>query len=201
MKEMNTNSISSSLYGLILAGGKSVRMGFDKGYIDYHGKPQRQYLFELLGKYCDEVYTSCKTESEIPIACHPLVDQFQIDSPLNGILSAFQFNKNVAWLSIPIDMPMIDSTIIEYLIKHRDHSKTATCFFDSEGKNPEPLLALWEPKASQELLTFYRSGKISPRDFLKQSNVNIISIPNTQSLLNINSKEEWDQFKMDRTQF
>ncbi len=184
-----------SLYGLILAGGKSERMGFDKGSIDYHGKPQREYLYDLLGEYCRPVFTSCKSENNIPEHLNPVCDQFQIDSPLNGILSAFQLNKDVAWLTVPVDMPMIDKTIIEYLIEHRDPSKTATCFFDSDGKNPEPLFTLWEPSASDDLFKFYNSGKISPRDFLSQSNINVISVPNERYLLNINSKEEWEQFK------
>ena len=95
-------------------------------------------------------------------------------------------------------MPMIDDATIAYLIKHRDPTKTATCFFDSDGKNPEPLFTVWEPSASNGLMKFYDSGKISPRDFLSQSNINIISVPNARYLLNINSKEEWEQFKKDQ---
>lgn len=176
-------------------------MGFDKGSIDYHGKPQREYLFDLLGKYCNHVFTSCKKLNDIPETLNPLPDQFRIDSPLNGIVSAFKLNKDVAWLTVPIDMPMIDETTIEYLIAHRNESKKATCFFDSDGKNPEPLFTIWEPSASDELLQFYSAGKISPRDFLKQADTNIISVPNTRSLLNINSEEEWKQFKKDQDQF
>jgi molybdopterin-guanine dinucleotide biosynthesis protein A len=200
MKNIIKNS-APSLFGLILAGGKSSRMGFDKGLIDYHGKPQRDYLHDLLGKYCDQVFTSCKTSNDLPSFCNPIADAFQIDSPLNGILSAFQFNNTAAWLTVPVDMPMIDDAVIQYLIDHRDASKTATCFFDSEGKKPEPLFTLWEPSVYKDLQQFYAEGKISPRDFLKQANVHIISVPDTQSLININSEEEWQQFKMGRNQF
>ncbi|HOX83569.1 MAG TPA: molybdenum cofactor guanylyltransferase, partial [Chryseolinea sp.] len=156
---------------------------------------------ELLSKYCQEVFTSRKTADAIPPSCNPLADAFQMDSPLNGILSALQFNKNVAWITVPVDMPMIDESIIEYLIQHRDQSKTATCFFDSDGKNPEPLLTIWEPSAFDQLIQFFNEGKISPRDFLKRSNINIISVPDTRSLININSKEEWKKFKKDQNQF
>ncbi|MEO7991322.1 MAG: NTP transferase domain-containing protein [Chryseolinea sp.] len=200
-KNIKQKSLSPVLFGLILAGGKSSRMGFDKGSIDYHGQPQREYLFDLLGKYCSQVFTSCKNANDIPKTLNPLPDQFQINSPLNGILSAFQFNKDVAWLTIPVDMPLIDGAVIEFLIKHRDPSKTATCFFDSDGKNPEPLFTLWEPLAWDGLQKFHHSEKISPRDFLKQSEITILSVPNNRYLTNINSEEEWKQFKRDQNQF
>ncbi|MFT5737968.1 MAG: molybdopterin-guanine dinucleotide biosynthesis protein A, partial [Maribacter sp.] len=35
---------NAKIYGLVLAGGKSTRMGVDKGLITYHGLPQRDYL-------------------------------------------------------------------------------------------------------------------------------------------------------------
>jgi molybdenum cofactor guanylyltransferase len=201
MENNTRSSVPGNLFGLILAGGKSTRMGFDKGLIDYHGKPQRDYLRDLLGKYCDQVFTSCKKINDLPISSNPISDAFQIDSPLNGILSALQFNKTAAWLTVPVDMPMIDGSIIQYLLNHRDQSKTATCFFDSDGKNPEPLFTIWEPSAYEDLQQFYAEGKISPRDFLKQANVHIISVPDARSLININSEEEWEQFKKERNQF
>jgi molybdopterin-guanine dinucleotide biosynthesis protein A len=74
-----------ALNGLILAGGKSTRMGQDKGMIDYHGKPQREYLVDLLKPYCLEVFISSKEN----IKQNTIADHFDLDSPLNGILSAF----------------------------------------------------------------------------------------------------------------
>jgi len=187
------------LFGLVLAGGQSSRMGKDKGLIDFYGKPQREYIFELLSKFCVQVFTSCKENANIPFFLNPISDQFKIESPLNGILSAFQKRKDVAWLTLPVDMPLINSSSIEYLIFHRSKDHFATCFFDSEEKNPEPLFTIWEPKAYVALEKFYNSGKVSPRDFLKQSFVKIIKLPDVSVLLNINSPEELQKFNITRS--
>ena len=50
------------LNGLVLAGGKSQRMGEDKGQINYHGKPQREYLYDLLNGFTESTYMSCRPD-------------------------------------------------------------------------------------------------------------------------------------------
>jgi molybdenum cofactor guanylyltransferase len=185
----------STVHGLILLGGKSSRMGFDKGTIDYHGKPQREYLFDLLQKFCPKVFTSCKSSAEIPTHLNPIADAFEMESPLNGILSAFKSNPDVSWLTVPVDMPSIDEASIQYLMRHRKPEKMATCFYDSEGKNPEPLFTLWESHAFEALMDFYASGKISPRTFLLQSDIHVRIAPDKSIHQNINSPEELKAFR------
>ena len=77
----------------------------------------------------------------------------------------------------------------------RDPAKVATCFYDSEGKDPEPLIAIWEPKAYPLMINFYKAGKISPRDFLKMEDICILQIPDRNALVNINSPEELKKFR------
>ena len=186
--------MTSKINGLILAGGRSRRMGRDKSLITFHNKPQREYLFDLLNTLCDKVYTSCKKGDEVPFSLNPLPDEFEIESPLNGILSAFNQNLETAWLTIPVDMPAVNLETLNYLISNRSINHIATCFFDSEGKNPEPLLTLWEPQSASLLKQFYEAGNISPRDFLKQSNANILPVPDKRVLRNINSPDELTDF-------
>jgi molybdenum cofactor guanylyltransferase len=188
--KISGNMRSNLINGLILSGGKSTRMGRDKSLIDFHGKPQREYLFDVLAKFCNTVYLSCKTETDIAAELNPLVDQFELDSPLNGILSAFTVHPGYAWLTVPVDMPNVSGEVIQYLIKHRDESKLATCFFDSEGKKPEPLLTLWEVNAASFLNAFFESGNKSPRKFLETHPVNIITTPKVGFLTNINSPDD-----------
>ncbi|HZI23630.1 MAG TPA: molybdenum cofactor guanylyltransferase [Chryseolinea sp.] len=183
------------LNGLILAGGKSLRMGHDKSLIEYHNVSQREYLFSMLKNFCASVFTSCKSNQSIPVHLNPLPDQYNFDSPLNGILTAFSHDSIAAWLSVPVDMPLIDVEIIAYLLKKRDANKIATCFLDSDGKNPEPLITIWEPRSYPHLIRFQQSGKISPRDFLKSHDTHIIEIPDRNALANINSADELQEFR------
>jgi molybdopterin-guanine dinucleotide biosynthesis protein A len=44
--------------GLVLAGGKSVRMGKAKDLLHWHGKEQRYFAADLLAPFCDEVFIS-----------------------------------------------------------------------------------------------------------------------------------------------
>jgi molybdopterin-guanine dinucleotide biosynthesis protein A len=170
-------------------------MGHDKSGIEYHGKPQREFLFDLLTPLCDNVYFSCKDKSGIPERLHPLEDRFEIDSPLNGVLTAFSVYLNAAWISVPVDMPFVNMSVIRYLLDHRDRSKMATCFYDSDGQHPEPLLTLWEPAAGIALRKFFDAGEFSPRAFLMKNHVNILSAPDPKILVNINSSDEFSDFR------
>lgn len=185
----------TTLNGLILAGGKSQRMGSDKSLLNFHGKPQREYLFDLLKEVCQEVYTSHKKGIEIPDFLNPLPDQFEIESPLNGILSAFTHTPHTAWLTVPVDMPNINLSVIQFLLQHRNPDKLVTCFTDSEGKDPEPLFALWEPAAFPFLKKYYETGGKGVKYFLIHHPINLISSPDAGIHVNINSLDDLSKYK------
>jgi len=178
--------VNSRPYGLILSGGQSTRMGTDKSLLDYKGKPQREYLFELLSKFCASVFTSCRKDQEVPALLNPIVDAYTIQGPVNGILSAFRAHPKTSWLIVAVDMPFIDEAALQLLLDNRDENKMATCFLHMPDKFPEPLFTLWEPSAYPALLKFTSSGNISPRSFLEQHEVKMITPPDEKILLNIN---------------
>lgn len=174
------------LNGLVLTGGFSTRMGRDKSLLVYNGLPQREFMFDLLTKCCHNVYTSCRKEQQVPDRLHPLVDRYEMRSPLNGILSAFDHTPSASWLVVAVDMPFITSSALEFLISQRAPDKLATCFFNPETNLPEPLLTLWESHAHSPLTAFAAQGNISPREFLRTHPVNVIFPPDLKILQNIN---------------
>lgn len=178
------------LYGLVLSGGKSSRMGFDKGTINYHGKPQRHYLFDLLSESCKKVYTSCIAETHVEQELNPIVDEYSFNSPINGILTAFGLHPEYAWLVVAIDLPNVDRSVIRRLMEERDTSKMATCFFDDNAQAPEPLITIWEPVAYPVLMTNAQKGNVSPRNFLRSAEVHIIRNVPSAWFLNVNSPED-----------
>lgn len=176
---------------LILAGGKSTRMGTDKSLLVYHDKPQREFLFELLQKFCDRVYTSCRIDQDIEEKWNPLPDQYEISGPMNGILTAFHHTPDTAWLIVAVDMPYVNADSVQFLINNRDSSKVATCFFNKERQHPEPLFTLWESSAYPLLADFTRKGKVSPKEFLTTHGVHVIHPPDERILLNVNTPEDF----------
>lgn len=162
----------------------------DKSLLVYNGKPQREYLFDLLTGCCDQVFTSCRKDQNVPGTLKPLPDSVELPGPLNGILSAMAFDAKSSWLVIAVDMPFVTAEALELLIGNRDKNKMATCFFNRDAGQPEPLFTLWEPHAYTPLLEFAKKGNMSPRDFLKTHPVKMILPPDEKTLRNINYPEE-----------
>lgn len=175
--------------GLILSGGLSTRMGEDKRLINYHGKSQEQYLFDLLTPYCSEVYVSIN-ESQSTDLPHIFDLGLLIKSPIVGILSAFNKNPETAWLIVACDMPFVNQEAIEYLIKHRNPDKFATAFLNSEENFPEPLLTIYEPKILEKLQDAVNQGKKSPMKVLQRLEVELLKVIDNEVLKNINTKKE-----------
>jgi molybdenum cofactor guanylyltransferase len=180
------------LNGLVLAGGKSVRMGHDKGLIDWHGKEQRYYIADLLNSYCNDVFISCRDDQrqEIDGQYKSLVDTFSGLGPYGAILSAFREQPTAAWLVVAADLPLIDDTTLQYLIDHRDTSSIATTFESSYDNLPEPLISIWEPKGYPVLLSFLAQGYSCPRKVLINSNTSILKASDADVLMNVNTPED-----------
>ena len=180
------------LSGLILAGGKSRRMGTDKSLIEYYGKPQREYLYDLIAPLCESCFMSCRPEQIASFIRYPgLPDSFLGLGPFGAILSAFRQNPNQAWLVVACDMPLLDNAALNFLIGNRNPSKIATAFLNPDTGFPDPLLTIWEPRAYPVLLQFLAQGFSCPRKVLINSDIELLQAPNPEILKNVNSPEEY----------
>ncbi len=179
------------LYGLVLAGGKSQRMGKDKGQIDYHGKPQREFMADILNEICDETFLSVRSSKNEAATDYPfLEDTFYDLGPFGAIASAFRHRPNAAWLVIACDLPLLDLETLDFLVKNRNPSAIATAFNSPVNEFPEPLISIWEPSSYPILLQFLAQGFSCPRKVLINSAVKLVDAPDGQKLMNVNRPEE-----------
>jgi len=184
------------LYGLVLSGGKSTRMGTDKGLIKYHGVPQREYLYDLLNQVCGEAFISLRKEQEadLPSRMQTIIDLNEFRGPYNGLLSAHKKHPEAAWLVLACDLPLMDLNAIKELISQRDTTKQATAFALKENPLPEPLCAIWEPHAFADSLAYLESGVgTCPRKFLINHDTKLVFPKDENVLLNANSEEEYKE--------
>ncbi|MEX2336829.1 MAG: NTP transferase domain-containing protein [Fulvivirga sp.] len=182
------------LYGLILIGGRSTRMGTDKSLLRYHEADQRHFNYNFLSPYCSKAFLSCNQKQAADIELDHIIDKEDQQGPLTGLLSAFAQYPDVAWLVLACDMPYVNDHVIKTLIAHRDPKKLATCFYHDF---PEPLCTIWEPAAFKVLQEFTASGVRSPRRFLEDNDTNYIMVDNAfkHHLININSPQERNRLK------
>ena len=182
------------LYGLVLAGGRSTRMKKDKSLLEYHGKSQTEYCFDLLSRFCKRVFVSNRKD-QAGLTAHKNLPQIHDTvlnlGPLDGILSAMTKYPRAAWLALACDLPFVDDPVLETLIRKRDPSRTATAFRSVHDGLPEPLCAIYEPQSIAPLLNFVMDGGTCPRKFLIHSNSHLIEQDHTTSLENINDPEKY----------
>lgn len=180
------------LNGLVLAGGKSRRMGNPKDKINWHGKEQRYYAADLLAPLCDEVFISCGQDQleNFDPNYNALTDTFMNMGPFGGILSALRSQRDKAWLVVACDLPLLDEKSLEFLIENRNIEKTATTYESPFDGLPEPLITIWEPKSYPMLLNFLGSGITCPRKVLINSDTLILKPGNPDSLMNVNTPED-----------
>jgi len=183
------------LNGLVLTGGESRRMGMDKGGIQYHGeKTQRKYVYELLKPFCNDVYISCNAAQQATVEAEDLpciTDSFAGLGPVGGILSAFRYNPNAAWLVVACDLPYLTNKSLQYLVDKRDISKIATAFAGEENNEwPEPLIAIWEPRCYSWLLQLLAQGYSCPRKAMINSDIALLLAPDINELHNVNDYKD-----------
>ncbi len=185
------------LNGLVLAGGKSERMGFDKGTVHWHGKEQRYYIGDLLKPFCNEVYISCRADQQAEISnqYQSLPDTFIGLGPFSAILSAFREKPDNAWLVVACDLPLIEEKTLQHLLDNRRVSAIATAYKSSFDDFPEPLITIWEPKSYPVLLSFLTQGYSCPRKVLINNDVALLQAVNTEELTNVNTPEELNKIK------
>lgn len=196
--EKQLKNAKPTLNGLVLAGGKSERMGFDKGGVNWHGKEQRYRMAGMLKPFCNEVFISCRADQkgEIESGYLSLADTFTGLGPFGAILSAFREKPDNAWLVVACDLPLLSEKTLKYLVDNRDSSSIATAFQSSFDDFPEPLITIWEPKSYPVLLSFLAQGYSCPRKVLINSDITLLNPPNPDDLTNVNTPEDLERVKL-----
>lgn len=184
--------------GLVLAGGKSRRMGRDKAMLSYGDRAtQLERTVGLLQSVCDRVFVSQRTEQSFPMPpdCQALLDSVDdIAGPLCGILSAMRAYPETHWLVLACDLPHLRVATLEKLI-HEFHaaSPQLTAYRGAHDGLPEPLCAIYPMGSDVELYALSKDlGKSCPRKLLIVKEARLIEQDDPRSLDNINTAEEYE---------
>ena len=190
-----TSQVKPELIGLVLAGGESRRLGEDKGQLRLHDRTQAEHSVALLKPYCRTVYLSVRREQaeQKPYKDQPsLPDDEAFSGPAAGLLTAWQRYPNNALLVLAVDMPLVDSELIDLLVQGRRIDAVATAYRHSGGII-EPLCTIWEPSAEPVLRSATGDrNSTSLRRFLESADVELLDAPALEKLVSVNTPEAVD---------
>jgi len=149
------------LYGLVLAGGASRRMGHDKAALALHGRPQLDWAYDTLARHCQRVFVSIRADQQddpVRQGRQVIVDVHDGTGPIAGIAAAQAAHPDSAWLVLACDLPFVDDAVISHLTGRRD-GRPVVAYASSHDGLPEPLCAIYEPGSRAGVLSDLASGR------------------------------------------
>ena len=183
--------MSAPLHGLLLAGGKSRRMGTDKAELVVEGNLSlRDRGLQILGRVTASAQLSIAADDTRPYESTTVRDLREDAGPLAGLEAAFQRDPNAAWLVMACDLPFLTESVLEDLIARRDPACDVTCFTSRFDGKPEPLCTIYEPSAAAPLTAALDNEIRCARKFLSSVRRHELSLPEEAALDNCNRPED-----------
>jgi molybdopterin-guanine dinucleotide biosynthesis protein A len=132
------------ILGILLAGGKSARMGSDKALLVLHGETLGAHAVRVLRGVCDEVVCAGHGRGVpddvariLDAGAGPLVALAGVASMRAGPVAAAPMP--LTFVALPVDMPGVDATHLARLLAARG-SAAAACFLVDGTLEPLPTV-------------------------------------------------------------
>ena len=191
--------MKSQLHGLLLAGGRSTRMGRDKAslVIRDRGLSQAAYALALLHHFCPQTYLSLRDGQGIPCGAEGaqvIRDEPGAQGPMAGLLAAFRQAPDAAWLVLACDLPFVHPGLLARLVEQHEAKPTlpfVACAMAAGGQ-PEPLCAIYGPSAGPILARYASHGQFSPRRIMIEENALWLDVTEEDAgaLTNVNTPQD-----------
>jgi len=184
---------TDTIYGLVLAGGESRRMGRDKALLVRDGQSQLAHIAALLKGITERVFVSSRQDQQDDperSRFENIVDRYEGIGPIAGILSAMDAHPNADWLVVACDLPNIDEVTLSFLIANAKQEQPFTAFKSNHDGLPEPLCALYRCGSDAIIRRFVEDGIVCPRKILMRSDALLLEQPNPVALDNINTPDD-----------
>lgn len=156
----------NGLSAAVLAGGRSSRMGVDKAFLKFDGRPFVQVIAEKLASLSDDVMVIVGRKDPgpfravLPQKVRVLMDSVYTMSPIGGIITAAMNSHHGYFAIIATDMPLINVRVMERLHALAEGHSAAVPVLN--GKM-EPLFSVY---SSDDVKTVDINGVKTVRDIV-----------------------------------
>lgn len=183
---------------IILAGGKSSRMGFDKQFLKIDRRRLMDSIINKLKEEFDEIIiVTNKPEHYIGLGHKITMDILKNKGPLGGIHAGLTISSSQYALVMACDMPNINLDYIRYM---KDNMGKYGCT-TKLGQWLEPFCSFYSKDIIPDIEDYLNTNRRSTNGFLRQLDVNYVEeedarrfSPNWDMFLNLNTKDDLENY-------
>lgn len=189
---MNSNK---HITGIILAGGKSQRMGKDKALLPFRGKTFLEHIIDALKPLVNNILIVSDHKKYDVFGETRVDDLIKNAGPLAGLYSGLYHSKTEDNIIVSCDVPLIDITILERLIDENNSSWDVVQL--QSGDKTMPLIARYKKKCMDACLKSLQSGERRLQAFVDQQKTKTLLVGKNieHQLVNINTKTDLKELK------
>tara|TARA_R110002111_G_scaffold65239_2_gene107006 strand:+ start:197 stop:781 length:585 start_codon:yes stop_codon:yes gene_type:complete len=187
------NHLQGDISGFILAGGKSSRMGSDKGLIEFAGRRMVEHSILALKPLCSSIQIVTNNSDYCDLGYSVHQDLIEDKGPLAGICTALSLSKTRLNLIITCDSPFVTSALLSHLIEQSEGVDAVVPLFNNRVY---PLTAVYATSCYTALNKRLIENELKVKDALNFIHTKQIELTenlpffNEKILANINTLKE-----------
>jgi molybdopterin-guanine dinucleotide biosynthesis protein A len=193
---------AATVAGVVLAGGRSSRMGRDKASLVFDGSTLLQRTAEALARVVDEVVVVRAPGQQLPameldVPVVEAEDPVEGEGPLVGIAAGLRATSTDTAIVVAVDMPFLQPPLLR-LLAERVQAGARWALPIAEGR-PQPLCSAFATSAVEVLERHITAGDRAPMAAADDLEVDRIEPEEWRtvdaagrSFLNVNTPEEFD---------
>jgi molybdopterin-guanine dinucleotide biosynthesis protein A len=186
---------------VILAGGKSTRMGFDKQLLKINERRLIDSLKKKLkGEFNEIIVVTNKSEYYIGLTDKIIKDIIPNKGPLSGIHAGLVEASSKYVYFMACDMPNVNLDYIKYMKKKLENVDVKACI-TKLGEWIEPFNAFYSKDMIKDIEEYLLQDRRSVNSLIRKLSICYIEeeearkfSPNWDMFLNLNTKEELDDY-------
>jgi molybdopterin-guanine dinucleotide biosynthesis protein A len=179
-----------NITGIVLAGGKSSRMGSDKGLLTINDKTFVEHVIVAMKPLVDKIIIVSNNKDYDQFGYRRVEDSIKDSGPLAGLYSGLKHSETEFNLVLSCDIPMIKTEILKKLVD-ADLENHEVVQIESNTKTM-PLIAMYKKQCMHKCLELLQQGEKRLRvavNELKTKTI-IINAEFDQFVKNVNTKED-----------
>ena len=192
-----TLAVVEDLTGLVLAGGRSRRMGRDKALLEIDGRPLVERVAGRLATVCGRVLIAAGDRPLPPLPWDRVDDRVADAGPLAGILGGLAAATTSLVAVAAVDMPDVDPGVFAALATKWDGHAPAVV--PLRAGRLEPLHAVYATAALPEFAALFDAGERSPTQVLRRLSATVVVLEDDGAWAgNLNFPRDLARFTMGR---